>query len=376
VATAAVPEPSEPALEVTEEEPPPPAPPVADPPPPPREPATPTAPGTAWPAGLEVGHAEGPALFAGTGQDAFPVAWVRAGTPVRIRGDVQGTRVRAWVDSALEVRGWLDLTRVEAAVRRRGRVQGTPIYVVPGDFVSVVGVREGRAVVQAVARLGRDELPYSAVYEGTLAFDALGRLEEGQVARGATPGRATRLRGRVTLYARPGGDAVLELPALNPPMVATVLRETPGWRGVRVGVGPYLLGFVPAEALEDPGPTPNKGAKQEDDYESYDLGVSEIMNPWARPGIPRPAEPRRGEASALPSRLREARRRPEHRVPRGVRVYVQGQLMARFREPGWAIEIDRSGDAVDVLCAVDDEVTVRGVVRAEDLRPVEDELGP
>jgi hypothetical protein len=53
-------------------------------------------------------------------------------------------------------------------------------------------------------------------------------------------------------------------------------------------------------------------------------------------------------------------------------VRFDGQVVARLADRGWARELRRTEDGlVDVFLAVDDDVALRGLVRARDLEPVE-----
>ena len=322
-------------------------------------------PAPAWPASLRVGERDAPTLYRGSRAGATGYAWIAPGETLSPRGAVRRGRVRAVVDGPLRLRGWTPVAGLEGVVTRRGRVAGTPLFVVPGDVVRLVGVEGELAVVRGAARFAHPARPRSDELVGRIPLTHLGAATSGGGPAG-TPGRPILIHARTPLLDRPGGDAAWEIPALDPPLTATVLREADGWLGVRLGMGPHLVGWIRA-----PGSARKKDAGTD----------PEVLDPWdrdrrghAQPAVQDPWAPREeAEPEApdpdLPPRLRDAVVRPVWQVAPGTRVEVEGATVAVFTAPGHGVELDRDGDRVEILGAVDDTATVRGWVPAAALSP-------
>lgn len=332
-----------------------------------------------WPSSLVAGEIAGPSLHRGSGSRARGFAWIAPGTPVSVRGGVRNGRVRARVDGPLRVRGWIDVSGLDAVVLERGRIAGTPLYVVPGDVVHLVAAEGERADVEARATLGHPRLGRSPVFRGAFPLAQLGADLAGAGA-GPTPGRAVLLRRAAPLATRPGAEPAWTIPALDPPLPAIVLREDGDALGVRIGTGPYLVGFVPRSAIE-PDASPRKSPV-----------IPEVLDPWAHEGgapmeveagvaDPWADEEEEGEDDAereqaqpgelaLTPMLQRAAVRPIWRVRAGTRVRVDGATVAIFDAPGVAVELERVGDRAEILAAVDETVTVRGTVPVLDLGPL------
>jgi hypothetical protein len=292
--------------------------------------------------------------------------------------------VRAYVDGPLRARGWIDVSSLEAVVRERGRIAGTPIYLVPGDRVRLRRAEGALAEVEASALLGHPDLARSPSFHGAFPLARLGAALSGSGA-GPTPGRRVLLRRAAPLRPSLEADVALTIPALDPPLPAIVLREDGDQLGVRVGNGPYLVGYVPRSALE-PGPASQKGGSRHGEVldpwaneRDEPLGVQPgVQDPWAdEPEASHEASPQTTEEQAPPDdargaltpMLERASMPPVWRVRAGARVVVDGATMAVFEQRGMAVELARSGDRVSVLAAVDETVTVRGTVAARDLMP-------
>jgi hypothetical protein len=306
-----------------------------------------------WPGALIVADAAGPVLFRRSAPSSRGFAWIAAGMPIVPRGAVERGRVRVLVDGPVSVRGWMAVDRLEGIVVSRGRVRGTPLYVVPGDSVRLLEVRGSTAMVEGRAQLGLPGVGTSEAFRGTFPISSLGAEARGSGV-GPSGGRAISLRNVRALYGEPNGEVVWEIPQSATALPATVLREDGEWLGVRIGLGPYLVGYVPRSAL---GSSRKK-----------DLFSSEVIDPWADDGDEEP-EPEHGAPSGpqLPPMLAEAAVRPVWRIREGARVRVDGATVALFRESGRAVELSRAGSEVVVLAAVDETVTVQGTVRAQDL---------
>lgn len=321
-----------------------------------------------WPSALLVAPHEGETFFRRSAQ-ARGFAWVEPGMVLAPRGRIRSGRVRAATDGPLRIRGWIELRSVGGVVTRRGRVRGTPLYLGPGDEVRLVDADGGTARIEAAARFGHPEQRESSPFVGNLAMDHIGAVVFGRGA-GPTPGRPGVIHRATQLRARPNGEVLHTLPALDPPIGATILRERGDWVGVRVGIGPYLVGYVPASALR-PSSASHKDVPT----------MPEVLDPWARPGTrrlppavanpwargendPEGAEAEPVEEDPLPPRLRAEVVRPVRAVRTGTRVRVDGMVVAVFRRPGWAVELERRDGQVEILGAIDEQASVRGLVPA------------
>lgn len=318
---------------------------------------------------------EGPTLFGGTGRSSAGYAWIDPGTVVSVRGGVRRGRARTVVNGPLRVRGWVDVDSLGATVLRRGRARGTPIYFSPGDYVGLRSAAGETAEIEATARFAHPRLPRSATFIGTFPLAQLGAGGAGS-GEGPTAGRPVLLRHATGLHAQPGGATVLwDIPRVTPPLPAVVLRERDGWAGVRIGIGPYLVGYVPTSAF---AATADEGGRKQ--------GGPEVLDPWATESSRRSTEPAvadpwdraddEGGAAPvpddlLPPRLRAAVLRPVWRIPSGTRVLVRGVVVAIFDEPGYGVELAGDGDEVEVLAGCDASVTVRGRVARAGLTPAE-----
>lgn len=291
-----------------------------------------------WPRILEfVGGAE-PALYYGPGADAPALGYVSDGVRARLESSPENGRVLVTVAGALSIRAWVPLTRLSAYVTQRGRVDGTPTYVAPGDRVSILGRNpDGSFRVSVAPWLGRSESDRLGPWEGTLpaASIATEAPERGEL----NPGENRLLGGGETaVYDRPGGTIIATIPPAEPQHVAVVLRSRGGWSGVRIGVGPYIVGYVQGELAAAAG---------------------------APSALYHPAELAEG---AMPQRIADETG-TLHRVAAGTRIRFVDRIVGRLRSEGWARAISQVGEGdADVYMAIDNGVAVRGLVPASALR--------
>lgn len=291
-----------------------------------------------WPRVLVVVPGTGPALYLGHESNAPAVGYLAAGTRVRLESSIVNGRAEVLVGGALATKGWVPVNRLGLYAQQRGRVEGTRGYLGPGDLVSIAGPDSGGAM-RIVARpwLGGEELlePLS----GTFDAEQLDNEPPGDDVEGVSPGDCYQLPAgqTVTVYERPGGEAIANLPSMDPPLSVVVLRERDGWYGARIGYGPYLTGYVQAEltacagALPEPAPLRPPGANGRPYWMSQEEGAL-------------------------------------HRVASGTAVRFHGRTIARLRADGWARELGRQdGDLVDVFLAADDGAAIRGLVEASAL---------
>lgn len=302
--------------------------------------STSTADPARWPRDFVAGPGTGPALFLHQGSDAPALGYVSEGVRFSIAGLPENGRVPVRIRAGLKVRAWLSATRLAHRVQRRGKIRDTAAYVGPGDLVRILGpdIDQERMRVEVMPRYGRDAL--GTAVTGTfptvgLAPDAPAEAEalSSGTTRGLPEGR------EVALYDRPRGEVIARLPALTPPIRVEVLRERGEWKGVRVGDGPYLVGYVDADLGDAPPALEDEPANEE-----------------------------------MPRRLQAEEDKPLWRLAVGTRVRFDGRTVAILDAEGWGREMNRYENTgeVDLFVAVNDEVAVRGMVRISDLQPAEE----
>jgi hypothetical protein len=297
-----------------------------------------------WPRTYVAGPGSGAALMHDGPAGIARIGYVSQGTPLRIAGFPEQGRVPIRiVDGAMKVKALFDAERFDLRVTRRGKIAGTQVYVTEGDFVTFVepAEEEGLYRVRAGARFGREGIDLPE-YEGVYPADRLG-IEPVIPDEPFEPGepRALPAGMQVPLLESPDGATIVMLPALDPPMVVQLVQQRGEWKAIRVGTGPYLVGYTnadlqPSEALE--------------------------VAPETRP---------RAAEGELPMRLRHDEERPLWRVRAGTWVRYGGDRVAQLEAEGWAREMGRSGESgspqVDVFVAVDDDVAIRGMVSPDAL---------
>lgn len=302
--------------------------------------STPTqgAPPAGWPSVLVVGPGTGPALFAASDDSAPPFGYLSEGIRVRLDGGPVNGRIPVTVGGALVIHGFVPLTRLVAYVNQRGRIEGTPAYLGMNDPVGIVSQSsDGSFRVEIRPRLGRAGAPDLGPFVGSVPGDWLVDRPAADGDTGLNPGefRSVPAGQEVPVYDRPGGNVVARLPALDPPLTVVVLRSRDGWNGVRVGVGPFLAGYIQGELAPSTAEA---------------LGT-------------RPTAPASTVAEGqMPGRIAEEEG-ALYRVEPGTRVTFYGEEVARLRGQGWAREMSRaSGEDLDVYVAVDNGAAIRGMV--------------
>lgn len=293
---------------------------------------------------LLAGPGTGPALYLGANPNDPPVGYISPDTSFEVAGALGGERVAVRINGPMTVEGlYFTSNRLAARVLRGGRVRGTPVSVGVGNVVRVLGPADEErrtriAVTPVVADprlregLGTWEGTFPVVGLGTVASEAAETLPEGSARR--LPAA------EVGLYDAPGGALVYTLPALNPGLTVELVRDEGPWQAVRVGSGPYLIGFVQTNLV-----------------------------PAAATMLPASGAGRSG--AALPQRISDEGAHPLFRVPAGTEVVFEGRVIARLNQAGWAREMRRYAayEQSDVFVAVDDSVAVRGLVRVSALQP-------
>lgn len=302
------------------------------------------APPSDWPSSLVIAGTGGPALYLSDAADAPAVGYASDGVRVDLAGEVSNGRIPVRIRGPLKVRAFVPVERLHAIVQRRGKLDGTPLQLGPGDRVRVLGPA-GPNAMRISARPVLDGLPAATIgpFEGAYALDRLGAAEADPSLPEPPAGAPHALPAsqEVTVFARPNGDALATLTASPTPRVVGVLAQRGEWARVRIGEGPYLVGYVnvPLTPAEAPASA---------------------------------AAPTRRATLPVPERIANEDGLPLHRVRRGARLRFDGTTIAIFGEAGYAREMRRYDNGeVDVFVAVDDDLALRGMLRVRDLEPFE-----
>jgi hypothetical protein len=278
-----------------------------------------------------------PVLFAGTESDAPVFGFIASDTEVLVTGPAQNGRVPVRIDGALRVKAFVPEELLAMRVQRRGRVRGTPTYVGPNDVLHVLGPASepGRLRVRVAPRVGNKRI---GPFEGTYPIEGLAAQKAPTAAEQPAPGTAHVLPpGRaLSLFDAPGGSAAVEIPPQAAPLSVMVIADEQGWRAVRIGDGPYVIGYT-----QDP--------------------LTQEIEP------PAPAAPVERAPGAMPKQLQNEGGAAKRVAPE-TRVLFNEQVVAVFKAEGWArVLAEYPEGQVDVFAAADDGVAVRGLVPASAL---------
>lgn len=277
-----------------------------------------------------------PVLFLGSERDAPMFGFASPSVEVEVLGAAQHGRVPVRIGGSLEVTGFVPQALLTLAVQRRGRIRGTPVYVGPNDRVRPLGPdsdpnRTRVAVSPVIAGVALGP------FEGTFPSVGLGVAKAPDDAEPPASGTQYELApGRaLALYDESRTSVAVLIPAQRAPVPVTVVASDGGWAAVRIGEGPYLIGYT-----------------------------NEPLTPVG--GEPHPARtPRAPTASStqdVPARLAHEAGLLK-RVAAGTRVTFNERVIAVFERPGWARVLARyPAGTVDVFAAADDGVAVRGLV--------------
>lgn len=293
-----------------------------------------------WPGVLIARAGDGPSLYAGSDEGAPAFGYLSEGVRLRLDSPPTNGRFLVTVGGSIVVHAWVPISRMMAYTSTRGRIDGTPIFLGANDPVGLVAAGpDGTVQVELRARLGRAGAEDIGPFTGSIPLAWLIDRPAAEGDDGLDAGTPLRLPAgaSVSLYDRPNGSVIVTLPVLDPPLTVVSLRERNGWHGVRVGVGPFLVGYVRA-----------------------DLEPSSLDALGTRPA---PAAVPAGEGT--PARIAMEEDGTLVRIESGTRVRFYGEEVGRLRARGWGRELARDGGEVDAFIAVDDGVALRGIVPAD-----------
>ena len=303
---------------------------------------------------------EQPSLFLGPEPDAAQIGYVGPQVVLELTGEPALGRVPVRIDGPLRARGYVAVDQLQLRVQRRGRIRGAPVYVGPGDLVHVLGPDDapGRLRVRAVPRLGGQPLP---AHEGSFPSEGLAENPAPENAAAPDPGTLYRVPAQtpLPLSEAPKTEPFATLAAQPQAYEVRVVGAVDRWLAVRAGDGPYLIGWTETALL--PG-VPGASA------------ASSPLPPLAStPATALPAQPTAGAPAsttdAVPARL--LKDVGELRgVVAGAQLRFGAQVIGVFKRAGWA-RVLRVYDAglVDAFVAVDDGLSLRGLLRTVDLVP-------
>lgn len=310
--------------------------------------AAPAQDASLWPRDFVVGPGSGPALFLSEASDAPGIGYVSAGTPIRIGSLPQNGRIKVRVDGPLKVLGWLSVDRLALVVTEGGRVPETPVSLSPGDYVTYLGPGDDASIarIRVTPQLGRED----ANVESFSGIYPLARLSTTSEADAGEVDHSTARRlpagETVQLFTRPD-EVAATLPAMEPGLVVELARDRGRWKGVRVGVGPRLVGYVNVE-LE------------------------------AAEALPAAIPPRRAAPGEVPMRLRVDSERTLWHIAEGSRIRYGDTTIAIVDSTVFAREMGRFAetDEADVFVAGNDGVALRGTIAIGELVAIEGEAQP
>jgi hypothetical protein len=290
-----------------------------------------------------LGESDGPAFFLSAAPDAPAVGFGSRDAKLILTGPAEHGRVPVRAHGRLTLEAYVPERLLELRAQRVERLAGTPVTVGPNDRVRVLGpAREpGLLEVEAMPRWGSQLL---GPFTGTLPVAALAANEAtGEPGPDAAGGLPYRLPARSALpvYDAPQGELLALIAPDYEDRLVQVVSLDKDWYRVRVGDGPYLIGYTNAPL------TLATRARPTDDGQ------------------------RARETGPMPQRIEESAG-ALRRIAKGTRVRFGQRSIATFRSDGWArVLLEQPDGDVEVLAAADDQVTVRGLVRASELLAVE-----
>ncbi len=292
-------------------------------------------------------NTEQPALFLGPEADAPAIGYTSPDLIVRVEGESRNGRVPVEVLGPLEVHAYVPIALLTVRIQRRGRLRGTPLYVGPNDRVQVLGpdpeAPPGQARVRVRATAVLSGRP-GATFEGSYPAVGLGSQPVPADVVGPEAGTPYELAAGLplVLYEEPSGAVITTLSPRPLALAVAVLKELDGWFAVRIGSGPYLIGYTNAPLKPSP----------------------EL--PEAAPAAAPAAQP--AASPQLPIRLLHELGKLKRVVP-GTRLTSNGASIAVLHAEAWArVLAEYPNGEIDAFVAVDDSVSVRGLLPKAALR--------
>jgi hypothetical protein len=298
---------------------------------------------------LLLADTEAPILFLTSEPDAPAFGFANTEAKLVARQDpIENGRIAVRVLGRLHVEGYVPEGAVELYVQKTSMVPGTAVVLRAGDRVGLLGPRNNAPEHQVVVRVPVGSTVLGP-YRARVPADLLSATR---------PEKPELLTGGVT-YQLPAGSALPIFDAFQGQLVTLVSPQQRDltvvvvggderWPRVRVGGGPCLEGFTNVPLR--------------------------LIGQNARPAPAAPAPRVRPSQGQVPWRIARTPG-PLLLVSAGTQLRFRGHIMATLRAEGWARALSSLDDAdVEVLLAVDDQVTVRGVAPARSLTQVEESV--
>lgn len=261
---------------------------------------------------------------------------------------VENGRIAVRFLGRLHVEAYVPDGSVELYVRETKALPGTAVVLRAGDRVGLIGPRNDARQHEVAVRVRVGEAVLGP-YRGRLPAELLSanmpedpELLAGGIIYQLPAGTA------LPIFDSYRGELLTLVPPLQRDLSVTVVRSEGDWLRVRLGSGPCLEGLtdVPLHLLgKQAAPLPAAQAPH--------LRASPTQVPW------RIAE------TAGPLVLLSA----------GTKLRFRKRVVAILRAEGWARALSAlDADEVEVLAAVDEQVTVRAVAPASALTQVEESV--
>lgn len=304
-----------------------------------------------YPIRLLAARSRTPTLFMSSETGAPVVAAFNTHVEVLVLGPSENGRVPVQVEGDLPMRGYIPETDVLARVQRGGDVEGTPVHVTSNDLVHVLALRpDGMAVVRAGAErlLAFDHSPRVLVraldpnhpgFVGAYPMARLGATRVTTPEDARAPGSQVRLTRRVEVLSAPDG-APLRDGAYDTGIAARLVGERDGYGEVLIGLGPYVRGYVPLDAIATV-PEAEADAQAE-------LAPSDDDAPFHHPLVALVHHDERGAELV--------------QIPAGTTVTIAGRPFTTASGPGYARVLARAETDADALVTVSGAIVVRGRV--------------
>lgn len=299
---------------------------------------------------LLLADTEAPILFLSSEPDAPAFGFANTEAKLVARQDpIENGRIAVRILGPLHVEGFVPDGSVELYVQKTSRLPGTAVLLRAGDRVGLIGPKNDATEHHVMVRVPVGSTVLGP-YRGRVPAELLSATK---------PKELEVLVGGVT-YQLPAGQALPlygesrgQLSTLVPPLARDLTVTVLGgadeaWPRVRVGGGPCLEGFtnVPLRLV----------------------GKNALAAPAAKLPQVRPSE------GQVPWRIARTPG-PLLLIKPGTQLRFRGHIMATFRAEGWARALSSlDGATVEVLAAVDDRVTVRGLAPAGSFTQVEESV--
>lgn len=268
-------------------------------------------------------------------------------TPVTVTGPLENGLWPIWVDGPMPFRAHLPVPELVARVQGTHAVAGTPALLGVNDIVTVLELRGAEAIIKlepeldgvitddgqhllTVIRGGQRADEREPVFTGLVPLALLGSRFVADPAQ-HPPGEACRVRGRTELLDVLSRERIVETWGSGTCRRLDVRGDL---TELLLGEGPFLHGYVDTDEVE--------------------LVSNDLTH--------RPERPIEDPRDALVHMPRNTDRPEIVRVAAGTRISVDGRVVSRLREPGFARVNERGDRTARVEVTVTGRVVLYGTV--------------